>query len=90
MLKVESFQKKKNYRNNNYKSSHKIYICAHTKYSSQHQCVFECLSDITVGQKILKSPGQKNLVKSNKSISATIFLTKLHFMQFQKWPKINF
>ena len=46
MLKVESFQKKKNYRNNNYKSSHKIYICAHTKYSSQHLCVFECLLDI--------------------------------------------
>ena len=41
MLKVEPFQKKrkkKNYRNNN--CSHKIYICVHTKYSTQHQCVF--------------------------------------------------
>ena len=28
-------------------------------------------------------------VQSNKSISR-IFLTKFHFLQFQKWPKINF
>ena len=35
----------------------------------------------TVGRKIKKSPGQKNL---------EINLTKFHFLQFQKWPKINF
>ena len=32
----------------------------------------------------------KNLVKSNISISKNIFLTKFHFLQFLKWPKINF
>ena len=43
----------------------------------------------TIGQKIWKSPGQKKLVKSNKSISR-IFFTKFHFLLFLKWPKINF
>ena len=32
----------------------------------------------------------KKFVKSNKSISRIIFLTKFHFVRFQKWPKINF
>ena len=32
----------------------------------------------------------KKLVKSNKSISQIIFLTKFHFLQLQKCPKINF
>ena len=32
----------------------------------------------------------KKLVKSNKSISRNFILTKFHFLQFQKWPKINF
>ena len=31
-----------------------------------------------------------NLGKSNKSISRKKFFTKIHFLQFQKWPKINF
>ena len=44
----------------------------------------------TVGQKILKSPGQKKLMKSNKSVSWKFFLTNFHFLHFQKWPKINF
>ena len=44
----------------------------------------------TVGQKNKKSPGQKEIVKSNKSISRKSFSTKFHFLQFQKWPKINF
>ena len=39
--------------------------------------------------KAKKSPGNKKLVKSNKLISRIIFLTKFHFLQFQKWPKIN-
>ena len=43
-----------------------------------------------MGQKFKKSPGQKKLVKSNKSISRKNFLTKFHFLPFQKWPKINF
>ena len=43
-----------------------------------------------MGQKILKNPGQKKIVKSNKSISR-IFLGPIsNFLQFQKWPKINF
>ena len=29
-------------------------------------------------------------MKSNKSISRIIFLAKFHFLQFQKWQKINF
>ena len=29
-------------------------------------------------------------MKSNKSISRKIFLTKFHFFQFPKWPKISF
>ena len=44
---------------------------------------------ITVGQKIKKSPGQKNswneIIKFHE-----FFLTKFHFLQFQKWPKFNF
>ena len=43
-----------------------------------------------VGQKILKSPVQKKLVKSNKSISRKNFFTKFHFLQFHKRPKITF
>ena len=40
-------------------------------------------------RKLKKAPA-KQLVKSNKSISQKTFLTKFHFLQFQKWPKINF
>ena len=47
-------------------------------------------STATVGQKNLKSPCKKNLVNSKKSISRNFILTKFHFLQFQKWPKINF
>ena len=43
-----------------------------------------------MGQKILKSPVQKKLVKSNKSFSRNFILTKFHFLQFQIWPKIIF
>ena len=32
----------------------------------------------------------KELMKSNELISRIIFLTKLHFLQFQKWPKMQF
>ena len=38
----------------------------------------------------LKKSRPQKLVKSNKSISRKFFLTKFHFLQFQKWPKINF
>ena len=40
--------------------------------------------------KIWQVQFKKNLVKSNKSISRNFILTKFHFLQFQKWPKINF
>ena len=43
-----------------------------------------------MGQKNQKSLGQKKLVKSNKSISRKNFWIKFHFLQFQKWPNINF
>ena len=42
------------------------------------------------GPEHLKKVQAKKLVKSNKSISRIIFWTKFHFLQFQKWPKINF
>ena len=42
------------------------------------------------GPEYLKKSRPKNLVKSNKSISRNFILTKFHFLQFQKWPKINF
>ena len=32
----------------------------------------------------------KKLVKSNESISRNFSLTNINFLQFQKWPKINF
>ena len=41
------------------------------------------------GQKIKKKSRPKKLVKSNKSISRKKFVAKFHFLQFQKWPKIN-
>ena len=57
----------------------------------------KCLEDAQRDKEInhmacnMVSPGQKKFVKSNKSISRKkIFLTKIHFLQFQKWPKINF
>ena len=42
------------------------------------------------GPEYLKKSKPKKLVKSNKSISQQFFLTKFHFLQFQKWPKNNF
>ena len=38
----------------------------------------------------LKKPRPKKLVKSNKSISGKKISPKIHFLQFQKWPKIIF
>ena len=40
------------------------------------------------GSENLKKSRPKKLMKSNKSISR-LFLTKIHFLPFQKWPKIN-
>ena len=42
------------------------------------------------GPENFKKIPAKKLVKSNKSISRNFILTKFHFLQFQKWPKINF
>ena len=42
------------------------------------------------GTENLKKARPKKLVKSTKSISRKFFLTKIHFLQFQKGPKINF
>ena len=38
----------------------------------------------------MKKSRPKKVVKSNKSISRKNILTKFHFLQFQKWPKIDF
>ena len=42
------------------------------------------------GTEKLKKSRPKKLMKSNKSISRNIFFTKFHFLQYQKWPNINF
>ena len=43
------------------------------------------------GPENLKKSRPKKLVKSNKNQFHDIFfLTKFHFLLFQKWPKINF
>ena len=41
------------------------------------------------GRKLKKSPGQKKLMNSNKSISRNPH-DQIPFLRFQKWPKINF
>ena len=38
----------------------------------------------------LKKSRPKKLVKSNKSTPLKNFLDQIPFLQFQKWPKINF
>ena len=47
-------------------------------------------SENTAGQKIKKSPDQKNLWNQINQFHENFFLTKFYFLQFQKWPKINF
>ena len=44
----------------------------------------------TAGQKILKSPDKKKLVKSNKSISRNFILTKIPFFAISKKAKNQF
>ena len=41
-------------------------------------------------ENLKKSRPKKKLVKANKSISGEKIMTKIHFLQFQKWLKINF
>ena len=48
------------------------------------------LLQIHSGPENLKKIQAKKLVESNESISRIIFSSKFHFLQFQKWPKINF
>ena len=38
----------------------------------------------------IKVQAKKKLVKSNKSNSRKFFLTKIHFLLFQNWTKIDF
>ena len=42
-----------------------------------------------MGQKIKNSPGQKTRGNQINQFHE-FFLTKIHFLLFQKWPKINF
>ena len=41
-------------------------------------------------ENLKKVQAKKNLLKANKSISRKKIFTKFHFLQFQKWPKVNF
>ena len=43
-----------------------------------------------MGQKILKNPGQKNSSNQINQFHELFFFTKFQFLQFQKWPKLNF
>ena len=43
-----------------------------------------------MGQKFLKSPGQKNSRNQINQFDGNLFLTKFHFLQIQNCPKINF
>ena len=52
--------------------------------------IFRIYLWITQWARKFKKVKDKKLVKSNKSISRNFILTKFHFLQFQKWPKINF
>ena len=53
--------------------------------------IIQCNSTCTQwARKLKKKSRPKKLMKSNKSISRNFILTKFHFLQFQKWPKINF
>ena len=68
----------------NFKSS---LILAFEEISAISQKKF---SNYHCGPEKLKKSLPKKIMKSNKSILPKIFLTKFHFLQFQKWPKINF
>ena len=73
---------RKPFKKNNTELSFKSSNYKYGYYQSRH-------SFLHSGPENLKIPGQKKFVKSNKSISRKIHLTKFHFLQFQKWPKIN-
>ena len=67
-------------------------LCKHnTIHVSRYRCNIIKQSRLihSSGPETFKKSKPKKLVKSNKSISR-IFLTKFYFLQFQKWPKINF
>ena len=66
------------------------YIARWWSKNGKNSAIFFRENDFTKNLHRLEQVQAKKLVKSNKSISQIIFLTKCHFLQFQKWPKINF
>ena len=75
---------------------HKISQSSHIWIFSHYCKTFECIMHVCLlllysqWARKFKKVEAKKLVKSNKSTSRKNFLTKFHFLQFQKWPKINF
>ena len=87
--------------NNDYHNNTTAEISATPKTSPKVTGIFGmCLKKIgpisanifTVGQKIRKESRPKKLVKSNTYVNQfrEFCFTKIHFLQFQKWSKINF
>ena len=52
--------------------------------------VIHVICKYKVGQKIKKSPGQKSLWNQINQFHEIIFWPNSIFLQFQKWPKIDF
>ena len=52
--------------------------------------LFTFLFTFHSGPENLKKSRPKKLVKSRKSILRNVFMTKIHFLQFQNWPNITF
>ena len=74
-----------------------IAVAFSTMIAGTHITVTSFLDNTKIGHhwqqvraRKLKKSRPKKLVNSNKSISRKNFLTNFHFLQFQKWPKINF
>ena len=60
-------------------------------FNGAQKCKLELLRTIQCWPENLKKSRPKKLVKSNKSISGIFFhQIKIHYLQFQKWPEINF
>ena len=67
--------------------------CCKKMLASKKKHVLLFLLRIKLSHSGVKSAKKRNLGKlnyENKSISRIFFKAKFHFLQFQKWPKINF
>ena len=68
---------------------HAYWVCSEKKsHFTNSYCL---LQHLHIGPENLKKSRPKKLVKSNKSISRKFYFDQIpFFLQFQKWPKINF